>query len=92
MATPGHKTSLRLTLTPEERATLTSWQRRTSWPHVLVRRARLLLLLADGASVTHAARTVQMSRRHIYKWVARWEREGLAGLRDKKKGRKTLDV
>ena len=50
------------------------------------RRARILLLLADGVTITDIAAAVGMSRRHTYKWIQRFVQEGLAGL-DEKPGR-----
>jgi len=47
------------------------------------RRARLLLLLAEGRTITEAAATVGLSRRHSYKWIQRFVREGLTGLQEK---------
>ena len=79
----GRKTSLTIRLTPAERLTLLSWQRATSIPAGLARRGRLLLLLADGMTITDAAATVGLSRRHAYKWIQRFVQEGLAGLQDK---------
>src|SRR5262252_2781000 len=79
----GRKTSLTIRLTPAERLTLLSWQRATSIPAGLARRGRLLLLLADGMTITEAAATVGLSRRHAYKWIQRFVQEGLAGLHEK---------
>jgi hypothetical protein len=79
----GRKTSLTIRLTPAERVTLLSWQRATTISAGLARRARLLLLLADGVTITEAAATVGLSRRHSYKWIQRFVQEGVAGLADK---------
>ena len=79
----GRKTSLLIRLTPAERLTLLTWQRSTTIPAGLARRARLLLLLADGVTITEAAATVGLSRRHTYKWIQRFVQEGLEGLADK---------
>jgi hypothetical protein len=79
----GRKTSLLIRLTPAERLTLLRWQRATTIPAGLARRARLLLLLADGMTITEAAATVGLSRRHSYKWIQRFMQEGLEGLVDK---------
>jgi len=43
----------------------------------------MMLLLADGMSLIHIATTVGMSRRFVYKWVQRFQQEGVAGLTDK---------
>jgi hypothetical protein len=79
----GRRTSFTIRLTPAERRTLLTWQRATTVPAGLARRARLLLLLADGMTITEAAATVGLSRRHTYKWIQRFMQEGLEGLVDK---------
>jgi len=78
----GRKTSLTIRLTPAERLTLLAWQRATTVPAGLARRGRLLLLLADGMTITDAAATVGLSRRHSYKWIRRFLEHGLEGLAD----------
>ena len=77
------KTSLIIRLTPEERQTLLAWQRAPTIRAGLGRRARIILLLADGVPITDIAATVGISRRHAYKWIQRFMQEGLAGLEDK---------
>src|SRR5919197_4459827 len=79
----GRRTSFTIRLTPAERLTLLGWQRATTIPAGLARRARLLLLVADGMTLTEAAATVGLSRRHTYKWIRRFVQEGLEGLADK---------
>jgi transposase len=79
----GRTTSLTIRFTPAERQTLLTWQRAPTIAAGLARRARLLLLLADGMTITDAAATVGLSRRHSYKWIQRFVKEGLAGLEDK---------
>jgi hypothetical protein len=79
----GRRTSLTIRLTPTERLTLLTWQRSTTISAGLARRARLLLLLADGMTITAAAAAVGLSRRHTYKWIQRFMQEGVAGLVDK---------
>jgi hypothetical protein len=77
------KTSFIIRLTPEERQTLLAWQRAPTIRVGLVRRARIILLLADGVPITDIAATVGIGRRHAYKWIQRFVQEGLAGLEDK---------
>jgi hypothetical protein len=79
----GRKTALTITLTPEERATLTAWQRSTTIPAGRARRGRIILLLADGVPISHLADTAGISRRFVYKWVQRFVQHGIAGLTDK---------
>ena len=73
----GRKTSLTIRLTLPQRQTLLAWQRATTVPAGLARRARMILLLADGMTITDIASTVGMSRRHTYKWIQRFVQEGL---------------
>jgi hypothetical protein len=79
----GRKTSLMIRLTSVERQTLLAWQRATNIRAGLARRARVVLLLADGMTITDIAATVGLSRRHTYKWIQQFMQERLAGLEDK---------
>jgi hypothetical protein len=79
----GRKTSLTIRLTPAERLTLLSWQRATAIAAGLARRGRIILLRADGMTITDIAATVSMSRPHTYKWLQRFVQEGLEGLESK---------
>jgi hypothetical protein len=76
----GRKTSFIIRLTPAQRLTLLAWQRATDIPAGLARRGRIILLLADGVTITDIAATVGMSRQHIYKWVRRFVQHGVEGL------------
>jgi CRP-like cAMP-binding protein len=79
----GRKTALTIRLTPAQRRTLLAWQRGTTIPVALARRARIILLLAEGVTITDIATRVGISRRFVYKWVQRFRQEGLEGLYDK---------
>ena len=79
----GRKTSFTIRLTPAQRQTLLAWQRATTISAGRARRARILLLLADGVTITDIAAAVGMSRRHTYKWIQRFVQEGLEGLEEK---------
>ena len=79
----GRRTSLTIRLTPAERLTLLAWQGATTIHAGQARRGRILLLLADGVTITDIAATVGISRRHIYKWVQRFQDKGIEGLTDK---------
>src|SRR5215831_19041824 len=85
----GRKTSFTIQLTPAQRQTLLAWEHATRIPAGLARRARIILLLADGVTITDIAATVGMSRRHTYKWIRRFVQEGLEGLEEKpRRGRR----
>jgi len=71
----GRKTSFTIHLTPAQRQTLLAWQRSTLIPAGLARRGRIVLLLADGVTITDIAAAVGLSRRHTYKWIQRFVQE-----------------
>ena len=80
----GRKSSLTITLTPEEYRTLQAWQRSTTIRNGLRRRARIILLVADDqVPITDIAAMVGISRRFVYKWVQRFLEQGIEGLADR---------
>jgi CRP-like cAMP-binding protein len=79
----GRKTSFTIHLTPAQRQTLRAWQRSTAVPAGLARRSRMILLLANGMTITDIADTVGMTRPHAYKWIRRFMQDGVEGLIDK---------
>ena len=80
----GRTTSLSVQLTPAERRTLLAWQRSTTTISAgRARRGRIILLVADGMSISDVAATVGISRRFVYKWVQRFQDKGVEGLTDK---------
>lgn len=68
-----------------QRQALDSLLRRTTVAAGLAKRARAILLLAEGTSVSETGRIVRMQRRHLYKWAERFRRRGIAGLSDGKR-------
>ena len=79
----GRKTSLSIQLTAAQRQTLLAWQRSTTIAAGHARRGRIILLLADGVTITDIAAAVGISRRFVYKWVRRFLEKGMEGLTDK---------
>ena len=78
----GRKTSLTIHLTPTERRTLLAWQRATTISAGRARRGRMILLVAEGVSITAVAAKVGITRRFVYKWVQRFLEQGVEGLAD----------
>ncbi len=87
----GRTTALTIRLTPAQRQTLLAWERSTTIPAGLARRARMLLLLTEGMTLTDIATTVGISRRFIYKWVQRFLEQGLEGLHDKPRSHRRIE-
>jgi hypothetical protein len=87
----GRKTSLRVVLTTEERIQLEQRLRSTTTPLGLARRCRAILEVADGSPLAHVARLVDLTEKHVRKWVQRFLTERLDGLRDRPgRGRKPV--
>lgn len=78
----GRKTQLDISLTPEQRTVLESWQRSTTISAGKARRGHLILLLAQQVPVSHVALRVGIGRRQVYKWAARFLAHGVDGLQD----------
>jgi hypothetical protein len=85
----GRKTGLRVELSPEQRRELEHWLRCSTIRASLARRARAVLLVAEGHSISHVSRTVGMRRRHVATWAKRIIAQGIDGLQDRPgRGRK----
>lgn len=76
-------TPIRIELTPAERTELSARTRGQRMAHRDVVRARMVLLLADGDSVSSVARQVGKTRKVVRKWGERFVKKRLAGLDDK---------
>jgi hypothetical protein len=76
------KTDLEIELSLEERQELERLGRSLVASHRAVMRARTILLLAAGMSVSAVARQVGRGRRIVRKWAVRFQRKRLRGLMD----------
>lgn len=75
----------RLELSAEQRAELVALRDTSPTPH-LRERAAALLKIADGASPHAVARSGLLRPRQpdtVYRWLARYRAEGVAGLADR---------
>ena len=71
-----------LVLRDGDRERLVSWTRSTSIRSGLARRARIVLLAADGIANTEIAKRVGVARQTVIDWRAGYDQSGLAGLDD----------
>jgi Winged helix-turn helix len=78
----GRKSALRIVLSVEEHQALEHWQRSTTIAAGLVRRGKIVLLLAAGHSHSHVAQTVGVQRTVVRKWARRFLAQRLDGLVD----------
>ena len=79
---PSNKSPLHLELTEEERTELERRTRALTAPYRDVTRARIVLLLAEGLSVSSVARKVGRERNVVKDWGWRFKARRLAGLED----------
>jgi transposase len=73
-------------LKPSERKTLLEYYRKSADPTVRLR-AHILLLLADGYSWSQIAAVLYTSTSTIRRWKDRFQREGLEGVLESRRGR-----
>jgi transposase-like protein len=76
------RTPIRVKLSDEERKELEHLARSYAVPHRSVVRAKIILLLARGRSVSAVSREVGCERKIVRKWAKRFQRERLPGLCD----------
>ena len=69
-----------LVLSDEERAQVESFASSRSLPHGLVRRAKIILLSADGMPNTDIAHRLALTGNTVGKWRSRYLAEGIQGL------------
>src|SRR5215203_3428006 len=87
----GRKTSLHVILTAEERDHLEHRPRCTTTSLGLARRCRSILGVADGLPLVGVARLVDLTEKHVRKWVQRFLTDRLDGLHDRPgRGRKPV--
>lgn len=75
------------TVTPPEREELAARMRSRTLPSEDVRRARLILMLADGETFTAIQGALRCNRSYISQWKQRFQEGGLAALYSRHRGR-----
>ncbi len=80
---PGRRSPRVVDLTVEVRASLVHLTRRPSVAAGLARRARMVLLAADGLAVRGIAAQVGVDRNVVRTWLDRFRAQGVAGLADR---------
>jgi transposase len=69
-----------VTLTADQKATLQRWSRGRTTPARLVRRARIVLLAAEGRENIEIARELGVERTIVGRWRKRFVAQGLSGI------------
>ena len=91
----GRHTAVEITLTQDDQRTLQHWLRQSTLLADLMQHARMVLLRHSGVSIAEIARRLGQQRRFVYKWLYRFQGDGLEGVQDRRKGqsgRKPLAV
>lgn len=78
----GWKTPIRIELDESERAELETMARSHAVAHGVVVRAKIILGVAAGRSLSRVGREVGCGRRIVRKWAERFCRKRMAGLFD----------
>ena len=78
----GRIPKLIIELDEPTKANLQALVRSQKTPAGLARRARAMLLLAEGQPFLHTAKQVGLAERHVRKWAKRFVQHGQAGLLD----------
>jgi transposase len=68
-----------LPVSADDQAVLRRWMNATQAPATLVRRAKILLLAAEGVANSEIAERLEVSRPTVIAWRKRYAREGLTG-------------
>ncbi len=79
---PGPKKAIEIELNEEEKSLLEQQARSRTLPFRQVQRARIILLLAQGTSISETARQAGCRRRIAQKWLKRFADNRLKGLSD----------
>jgi transposase len=77
---------------PGDREVLESWVRSSSVSAGLARRARIVLLAADGVAVKDIVERVGVSKPTVIGWKKRYAAEGLGGLDDRLKSGRPKEI
>ncbi len=79
---PGPRSPRVIELTAEVRATLGHLTRSSTAAAGRARRARIVLLAADGVPLRQIAARAGVDRKVVRKWLDRFRQRGLAGLEE----------
>ncbi len=80
---PGPRSRRMVALTADMEAALVRLTRSPSVAAGVARRARIVLLAADGTPLRHIGPRVGVSRTVVRDWLDRFRADGLAGLQDR---------
>jgi hypothetical protein len=66
----------------QEQQELEAWQRSTTIPAGLQRRAKAVLLVSQATPIAQTARQAHLAEQHVRKWVRRFQKQRIPGLKD----------
>lgn len=78
----GRKTPIKIILTEEESKKLNVIIRSFKTPVGLLERAKIVIMISEGHSLSHIGRVIGIQRRIVRKWGKRFMEKRLKGLED----------
>lgn len=82
----------RIVLSDDERVQLEAWASSRTLSHGLVRRAKIVLMAADGRLSNDIAKALRLSRNTVDKWRQRYFDRGIQGLYDELRPGRPRDI
>lgn len=79
----GRTSNIKISLTTEQREILEGLLRKQKTPVGLAKRARAIVLLAEGERFNQTAERVGLGERHLRKWARRFIEQGVDGLQER---------
>lgn len=79
----GRTSNIKISLSKEQREILEGLLRRQKTPVGLAKRARAMLLLAEGERFNQTSERVGLGERHLRKWARRFIEQGVEGLQER---------
>jgi transposase len=72
-------------ISQEDRTTLEGWAKSRTINNAMATRARIVLMTGDRLTADEIAEALGVSARNVYKWVWRYDEEGIDGLHERKR-------
>lgn len=72
-----------INVSEDDRRTLLEWSRSRKIDNAIATRARIVLMTSDGIRADEIAEALGVSARNVYKWIWRFDEEGIKGLAER---------
>jgi len=86
------RTKPKISLTPHQRSELETILRHQTGRASLAKRARAILLAADGINNSEIGRVIALHYNNVATWLRRWNKSGIAGLSDVQRSGRPIEI